>query len=78
MGNQYCYEIRVEGHLGNGWKDWFEYLELNRAIDSQGGQPFTILQGSFPDQAALFGVLQKIRDLNLKLIGVRRLDKNSG
>jgi hypothetical protein len=61
-------------HLGNGWKEWFEYLELRRVIDSQSHQPVTVLQGSFPDQSALFGVLQKVCDLNLKLISVRRLD----
>lgn len=77
MGNHYSYEIRVEGHLGNGWKDWFEYLEFQRELDDQSQKPFTILQGSFPDQAALFGVLQKIRDLDLKLIAVRRLDHRS-
>lgn len=77
MGNHYSYEIRVEGHLGNGWKDWFEYLEFQRELDDQSQEPITILQGSFPDQAALFGVLQKIRDLDLKLIAVRRLDHRS-
>jgi hypothetical protein len=70
----YCYEIRIEGHLGDGWKEWFEYLELHREIDSQSQQPVTRLKGNFPDQSALFGVLQKMRDLDLKLICVRRLD----
>jgi hypothetical protein len=78
LSKHYHYEIQVEGHLGNGLKEWFEYLELHREIDCQGGQPFTILLGSFPDQSALFGVLQKIRDLDLKLIGVRRLEDTPG
>ena len=78
MGNHYHYEIRVEGHLGNGWKEWFEYLEFQREIDPQSQKPVTILLGSFPDQSALFGVLQKIRDLDLKLICVRRLNDTPG
>jgi len=61
------YEIRVEGHLSGGWSNWFEGLEVQ--IGSSGD---SILTGYLADQAALHGVLAKIRDLNLKLISVNR------
>ncbi len=62
------YEIRVEGHLPGGWSDWFGGLSLR--CEPSGD---TVLSGSLPDEAALHGVLARIRDLNLKLISVTRL-----
>jgi hypothetical protein len=62
------YEFRVEGHLTDRWSDWFEGLAIHN--DSNGE---TSLSGSIADQAALFGVLNKIRALNLTLISVKRL-----
>lgn len=62
------YEIRVEGHLGDRWSDWFEGLAIRQ---DSGGQ--TTLRGVVVDQAALFGVLGRIRALNLRLISVNRL-----
>ncbi len=67
MDKPYRYEIRIEGHLGQHWGDWFEGLTLQSAPDGQ-----TILSGLLCDQAALFGVLAKIHDLNLALISVQR------
>ena len=61
------YEIRVEGRLPSDWSDWFEGLDIQ--CDSPGE---SVLSGSLADQAALYGVLAKIRDLNLKLISVDR------
>ena len=61
------YEIRVEGQLPSGWSNWFEGLEIQLG---PGGE--SILIGPLADQAALHGVLAKIRDLNLKLIAVNR------
>ncbi len=61
------YEIRVQGVLPSGWSSWFEGLEVRPAPNRE-----TILSGPLPDQAALHGVLAKIRDLNLKLISVTR------
>ena len=61
------YEIRVEGELPVDWSNWFEGMSIKR------GQPGeSILSGTLADQAALHGVLAKIRDLNLKLISVSR------
>jgi len=61
------YEVRVDSVLDDRWSDWFQGLQ----IDRQGGQ--TILSGTLPDQPALHGILDKIRDLGLTVIAVRRL-----
>jgi hypothetical protein len=61
------YEIRVDGHLAVSWSDWFEGLEIHNDPNGE-----TTLTGLLIDQAALFGVLNKIHDLNLILISVSR------
>ena len=61
------YEIRVEGELPRDWANWFEGLEIRPDPSGE-----SILSGPLADQAALYGVLAKIRDLNLTLISVRR------
>ncbi len=60
------YEIRVEGHLAGHWSEWFEGLTICHDRSE------TILTGALKDQAALYGVLCKIHDLNLALISVTR------
>ncbi len=74
MGNpvqaEYCYEIIVEGQLDPLWLDWFGNLALHTL---PGGN--TLLTGPLPDQAALRGVLDRIFDLNLQLISIRRIEK---
>ena len=64
-----CYEIRVQGVLDSGWSAWFEGLQVT---SDQAGQ--TTIAGPVTDQAALHGLLAKIRDLGLPLLEVRRLD----
>ena len=61
------YEIRVKGHLDARWSAWFDGLDLSRGPDG-----VTVIQGVIADQAALHGVLQKIRDLGLELVSVTR------
>ena len=61
------YSIRVAGQLAPRWAGWLEGLELRHEADGT-----TLLCGSLPDQSALFGVLIKIRDLNLVLLSVER------
>ena len=61
------YEIRVKGHLDVRWADWFDGLTLTQESDGT-----TVLRGSVVDQAALYGVLGKVRDLGLPLIAVNR------
>ena len=58
-------EIRVKGHLGIRWAAWFDGLTL-----TGGGDGITTIAGPVADQAALHGLLQKIRDLGLPLISV--------
>ncbi len=62
------YEIRVDGHLPDRWSDWFAGLAIRHDLNDE-----TTLIGSLADQAALFGVLNKIYALNLPLISVNRL-----
>lgn len=62
------YEIMVGAVLSDQWADWFDGLEL-----IQDEQENTCLRGILVDQAALYGVLGKIRDLNLILLSLRRM-----
>ncbi len=70
MDTPWIYEIRVEGHLGDRWSDWFEGLAIRNDPDGE-----ATLIGPLSDQAALFGVLARIHDLNIPLIAVRRLSR---
>lgn len=66
------YEVRVAGVLEGGWSEWFEGLE----VETEGEE--TILSGTLPDQPALHGVLDKVRDLGLSVVAVRRLPPEEG
>lgn len=68
MSTPRCYEIRVEGHLSERWSSWFEGMTICHEASGD-----TVLTGPLADEAALHGVLIKIRDLRLPLIAVRRL-----
>ena len=59
------YEIRVKGHLDGRWSDWFDGLEITNLENGE-----AMLYGHIVDQAALHGVLAKVRDLNLALVAV--------
>ena len=59
------YEIRIKGHLDNRWASWFEGLTLTLEENGE-----TLLTGPVVDQAALFGLLRKVRDLGLPLLSV--------
>jgi hypothetical protein len=63
------YEIRLKGHLDARWTDWFEGLSFTYESDGT-----TILSGPVVDQAALYGLLRKVRDLGLPLIAVNQVD----
>ena len=68
-------EIRVRGHLDGSWSAWFDGLAVT---DAAGGE--AVLAGELPDQAALHGVLIKVRDLGLPLLGVvcREVERDHG
>jgi hypothetical protein len=59
------YEIKIKGYLDLRWSDWFTGLHFTHLEGDE-----TLLSGQLADQAALHGVLERIRDLNLKLISV--------
>jgi hypothetical protein len=63
------YEIRLEGLLGDEWADWFEGIVLVRE-----GEGVTLLTCSVPDQAALFGILKRVRDLGMPLLSLHRTE----
>ncbi len=61
------YEIKLKGHLNPRWADWFDGLTLTQESDGT-----TVLSGPVVDQAALHGLLGKVRDLGVPLIAVQR------
>ena len=63
------YEIRLQGHLENRWAAWFDGLSLSRESDGT-----TLIQGPVLDQAALHGLLQKVRDTGLPLVSVTHVE----
>ena len=64
------YQIRIGGQLGAQWAEWFDQLTLTQADNGD-----TLLTGPVVDQAALHGLLRKVRDLGLPLISVIQLQK---
>lgn len=72
--NQYqplVYQIRLKGHLDSQWKDWFGGLTITLEEDGD-----TLLTGPVVDQAALHGLLKKVRDLGMSLVSVNQVQIN--
>ena len=65
------YQLRIEGYLGDQWADSFGGMTLSREENGH-----TLLTGTVVDQAALFGLLKKVRDLGLPLVAVKRVEIN--
>ena len=69
-GHPLVYQIRLKGHLSRHWADWFDGLTITL---EDGGE--TLLTGPVADQAALHGVLKKVRDLGLPLLSIITVDQ---
>jgi hypothetical protein len=68
-GQPMVYQIRIKGHLSRQWTDWFEGLTITLEKDGE-----TLLAGPVIDQAALHGLLKKVRDLGMPLLSVNSVD----
>ncbi len=66
------YEIRLQGHLAGRWAAWFDGLTLIRESDGT-----TLIRGPAADQAALHGLLQKVRDTGLPLVSVTQIEPDA-
>ena len=62
------YQIRIKGHLGSHWTEWYKDMTITLQEDGT-----TLLIGPVVDQAALYGLLRKVRDLGLPLLSVNRI-----
>ena len=69
MSETQTYEIRIQGHLDDRWSAWFDGMELVAEADGS-----TLIRGRVADQAALHGLIQKVRDLGLPLLTVTPTD----
>ncbi len=70
-GQPMVYQLRIKGHLGRHWADWFEGLTIT--LEDNGD---TLLTGPVVDQAALYGLLKKVRDLGMPLVSVIQVQFN--
>ena len=68
-GQPMIYQIRIKGHLSQQWASWFEALTITLEEDGN-----TLLTGPVVDQAALHGLLKKVRDLGIPLLSVNRVN----
>lgn len=71
-GERGRYAIRIKGHLDQRWAEWFDGLAFTHEPAGT-----TLLEGPLADQAALHGVLTKLRDLGLPIISIQSLDTNA-
>ena len=67
-GQPTIYQIRIKGHLGRQWTDWFGGLTITLEDNGE-----TLLTGTVVDQAALHGVLRKVRDVGMPLLSIIRV-----
>jgi hypothetical protein len=70
-GQTMVYQIRIKGHLGSQWSDWFEGQTIT--LEDNGD---TLITGPVVDQAALYGLLKRVRDLGLPLLSVTQIQSD--
>ena len=73
QGSPVVYQIRIKGRLDQGWTDWFEGLAI-----TEDGNGDTLVSGPVVDQAALHGLLKKVRDLGIPLLSVTCVETSRG
>jgi hypothetical protein len=66
------YEVRIKGHLGQDWEDWFDNTSISQTDNGE-----TILTCTVQDQSALHGLLRRIRDLGIPLISVVQINADN-
>jgi len=71
-GQPIIYQIKLRGHLSDHWTDWFAGLTITLEDDGD-----TLLIGPLPDQAAMFGLLKKVRDLGMPLISINCVEPDN-
>ncbi len=76
LGQSATYQIKVQGRLREGWSDWFDEMTVN-IEQIPGGPTITTLKGVVQDQAALHGLLNRIRDLSIPLVSVQLINNYS-
>lgn len=69
--SEFVYEIQIKGHLDPQWSDWLGNMMLRHTDSGE-----TILRGALRDQTALYGVLNKLHDLGLTLVSVKRSEQD--
>jgi hypothetical protein len=69
------YQIKIKGELDQSWSDWLGCVKITTE-QTEDGVAITTLNGDFTDQSSLFGLLDRLRDLNLVLISVNELDQD--
>ena len=70
-GQPRVYQIRIKGHLGSQWVEWFGGLTIT--VEENGD---TLITGLVVDQAALYGLLKKVRDIGMPLLSVNHVQAN--
>lgn len=70
-GQPMVYQIKVKGHLSRQWADWFEGLTITLQEDGD-----TLITGPVVDQAALYGLLRKVRDVGLRLVSISPIESD--
>lgn len=69
-GQPIVYQIRIAGHLNPRWTNWFGDMSITLLEEGD-----TLLTGPIPDQAALYGLLRKVRNLGMSLVSVNRVEE---